>query len=123
MHLYELSEEEQLELIGIKEDEDKVYYPTMSVCSYCGGLVEICRLGEESIDDPQLAYEIALVQYGSNLNDWDSNVANRRFVPHPCTCECPVTGERHDSEIVEDDGMAITIKCKDCGKKVERGYK
>jgi len=123
MHLYELDKEEQMEILGIEEGEDEVKFPTQSVCPICSGYVSTSKGMEESIEDKQLAYEVALVQHGYYLAKWNSNVVNRKIIPKPCTCECPKTGERHDLEEVNDDDWSITFKCKDCGKEVSRAYK
>jgi len=114
MRLQDLPKEKRLEVLGVKGD--KISFPILTACTFCDGYTSV-RYGvedDEVIHDKELAFEVALVIYGSNI---ERNV-NKEIVPEKCMCECD-----HESEVIKDDGWVKTFKCKKCGEEIGRGYK
>jgi len=65
-----------------KIHERRVTFPTICGCSGCGGYSGICYNGGVH-KDPELAYKIALVQFGhSTIRNFDNAPPS-----HPCNCE------------------------------------
>ena len=73
----------------IKISLDKTEFPTICLCSKCGGTrALIVEVNQPPINDPELAFHVALVEHGYYLKAWEGeNVANKYHFPHPCTCE------------------------------------
>lgn len=115
--LYQIPDELILDIIGVEEGKDQVHLPTLSVCPVCSGYIGFSLgVGKPFIYNRQLAYEIALINYGKKLSKWDSHVVNRKFVPKPCTCGCTHIWKRKELEM-----HYYEFTCKKCGKTIRRG--
>jgi len=108
------------EIIGVSVEDESTHFPTLGVCPRCMRYNRIITriFGDEiAIDNPQMAYEVALIRYGSNLEKWGKNVLNREFVPEPCTC-CTCNHEWTKEILYDRAGEAYEYTCTKCGDSV-----
>ncbi|MFA7150438.1 MAG: hypothetical protein WC067_05430 [Candidatus Methanomethylophilaceae archaeon] len=92
--------------------DGRVKWPTLCACTVCGGITGIAN---QNISK-DLAYEIALMQHGYYLKDWEGhNVANANIYPYKCTCEC-----KHEWNEIKRQGSLSTYQCKYCGIMVKQ---
>ena len=102
-----------------KEKLDNIFQDgryVVAVCGKCSGVKTVSNyISREVINDPDIAYEVALMQ------EYEEHNGIRLSTSHniePCNCTC-----NHDFRQINDDGWTIKLKCKKCGEKVSRAYK
>ena len=88
---------------ALKLDAKWGVFPTLTVCSGCGGYVSAARGMDEKGKDPKLAWRVALVQFG------DSTCKNYDNAPPSHACNCAERVAELDKEIaalplVKDSG-------------------
>jgi len=85
-----------------KTGQRRVFFPTLCVCSGCGGYSAVFHSGKTH-KDPELAFQVALVQFGySTIQHYDNDPPS-----HPCNCEQRLQELRKEVEkltIVTDGG-------------------
>jgi hypothetical protein len=72
----------------IREENGRVYFPTICGCIVCGGIRAIYDRNAGEVTDKDLAVRVKLVQQGYYLKARENENWVREDDPHPCSCKC-----------------------------------
>lgn len=84
-----------------------VQFPLINICGSCHGVIGAFFGPKQDLGKDD-AYEIALMQAGFYLNQWQGmNVANASIPVKKCDCRC-----QHNWQRAHEAGL---LRCLDCG--------
>ena len=112
-----MSETTELKILDVVDVDDVPGgFPTLCGCMVCGGISGFFSRQTGSVNDRQMAHQIALIQHGVYLALWKGqNVANKRIIPKICTCECDHEFA-HDNRPEDRLGRCENrLTCQKCG--------
>jgi len=99
----------------IYEKDNRTIFPTLAACVFCYGFTGCYTRQHGSIENPELAFQVALVQHGYYLRQWEGrNVANKEFYPKACDCRC-----KHKWQSKNIGRCLQELTCQKCNETIQ----